>query len=83
LDGETSAMSNGTSMPSKSLRRASETDTLTMLPSGTTPSPSTGGPGLDSWMSSGWTALEPLETVRFREWLEKHGADYEASNDES
>jgi len=51
-DGGPSAMSSGTSTPSMFSRPASETDTSTMPPSGTTPSPSTGDPGLDSWMSS-------------------------------
>lgn len=51
-DGGPSATSSGTSTPSKSCAPASETDTSTMPPSGTTPSPSTGDPGLDLWMSS-------------------------------
>lgn len=51
-DGKPSAMSSGTSTPSKFSKQGSETDTLTMLQSGTIVLPSTGDRGLDSWMSS-------------------------------
>lgn len=50
--GSPSAMLSGMPMPSKSSRRASGTDALTMLQSGTTVLVSTGHPGVDWWMSS-------------------------------
>jgi len=49
---ELSVTSNGTNTVSKSSRRASGTDTLTMLQFGMIATPSTGIPGLDTWISS-------------------------------
>lgn len=51
-DGEPSAMSKKTNTPSQSLKRVSETESLTTLQSGMMLEHSTGSPGLDVWISS-------------------------------
>lgn len=51
-DGGPCAMSNGIGTRSRSSKPESGTDTCTTPRYGTTPAPSTGDPGLDSWMCS-------------------------------
>ena len=64
-----SATSSGTNTARKSSNNVSETDCSTMLPSGTTSSPSTGDPGVDAWILSLAASPANLTALQGREKL--------------